>query len=349
MIVEFASGYTTAISNTNDYDVKEFPPLVGVDIRKSLNVFLKQQSFLQIQNSGAMTKAILILGFDSSNNICAWLPCSVEQGLEDHVGRKTFKVRGNLAFKEQPCVCKWRIIVLCDFRRDIIGQWLEEQPRFSLIDSKVRGWSEFSTVYHYEMQLLKKWKTKRIRLLVMVIICAISFIITIALLLHRDMEYKKQQRVYLKQISILQREVEQQFLKRQDTRFVIDKSVKKLLLRKLESSRGIEEWTDNHYPSVEAIFKKLAQEKTFDDGLAEFCETLENDHGLWKFFHNYEPGFVYDTNANTYKRDVKAKIIEAGKIGQYRAIAYYLGILQFYKEIKKRLNNGENKQESINE
>ncbi|BBM86970.1 hypothetical protein [Candidatus Uabimicrobium amorphum] len=330
MKVEFSSGYTTDISNTKDYDIKEFPAQVLPQIRESLNAFLKEQSFLQAQNSKIEIDAVLLWGCDAKKNINFWLPACLDHDVTDHAGRKTFRLTGSLVVKRNNPVASWNIIILSSQRKDQIQQWIASS-NFLQIDPQVRHWTEFSLAYNKQNLEVKALNNKHVKFM------AITTLLVIALVFGVFHLYRKNQQLQLlsqqnqAQVAQLQQKNRQQQDNMAAQQQLLKNAVREVLSKKLRASQGIRAWVHGRYPVIEQVFHKLAAEDMFDDGLQMFLEIADSDQSLREWLNNYEPGFVYDAQNNSVETNVKQKIISEGKVNQYKAIAYYVGVLQLYK------------------
>lgn len=335
MKVEFSSGYTTDISNTKDYAIKEFPAQVLPQIRESLNTFLKQQTFLQSQNSKIEIDAVLLWGCDFNDNIQFWLPACIDHDVTDHAGRKTFCLTGSIVVKRNTPVASWNITVLSSKRKQQIQQWIADS-NFLQIDPQVRRWPEFALIYHRQMRQIKALRSKYLKYITMLFVLCIVLAFTV---FHLDREIAiktlllnkmEKQKPEIQKLQLRESIARQQAMK---------EVVRDLLSEKIKASHGIRAWVHGRYPSIEKVFDNLADHNTFDDGLSMFLEMANDDKNLRELLNNYEPGFVYDAQNNSVKRNVKQHIIAEGKINQYKAIAYYLGALQLYKNFTEKIKD----------
>ena len=326
MKVEFSSGYTTEISNTKDYAIKEFPAQVLPQIRESLNAFLKGQTFLQSQNSKVEIDAVLLWGCDAKGNIIFWLPACIDHDVTDHAGRKTFRLTGSIVVKRNTPVATWNIVVLSSARKEQIQQWITNS-NFLQIDPQVRRWPEFAIIDSRQNHQIKISRAKYTKYITMLFMLCVSLAFTV---FYLDRELAQKTIVFHKLDNNFQ-QLQSQKQQLGSTQEMLRKAIRDLLSEKIEASQGIRAWVHGRYPTIEKVFDKLADDDTFDDGLSMFLEIANDDKNLCALLNNYEPGFVYDAQNNSAKRNVKQQIIAEGKVNQYKAIAYYLGALQLYK------------------
>ncbi|WP_372365221.1 hypothetical protein [Candidatus Uabimicrobium sp. HlEnr_7] len=328
MEVEFTSGYTTEISSTQDYAIKKFPENISSKIRISLENFLKKQTFLQ--NRAVKTEAILVWAYDKSRHICIWFLASVDYDIVDHVQRQTFKVQGNIFVKSGNENVNWCIAVISQNR---LSNLKLESTSFKQLDICVRSWPEFIISSHQSDQKPKKLNSFA------TISIGLFMVVCIFYLCSENRNAIEMLAKSKEKISTLEKQTQQQIASLQEIENTLDKTIKSLLLKKIQASEGISQWISNRYPSIENVFKKLAKEQSFSHGLQVFMNMEKQDKSVLELRNNYEPGFEYNAVTGVYKENIQQKIIAKEKINQYKAIAYYLGVLQFYKNTKKHLKH----------